>query len=144
MKVLQFAFDPTGTSDYLPCNYKSSNYICYTSTHDSDTLVGWVEGLEGEALDFCLDYFGLEDKSNLAESMIRAAWSSIADVCIAQPQDILGLGNEARINIPSTVGTNWRWRISSEQLSDEAAAKLMKLSKTYNRYIPTPEEETKE
>lgn len=144
MKVLQFAFDPTGTSDYLPCNYKSSNYICYTSTHDSDTLVGWVEGLEGEALDFCLDYFGLEDKSNLAESMIRAAWSSIADVCIAQPQDILGLGNEARINIPSTVGTNWRWRITSEQLSDEAAAKLMKLSKTYNRYIPTPEEETKE
>lgn len=140
MKVLQFAFDPNATSDYLPCNYKSSNYICYTSTHDSDTLAGWVESLDGEALDFCLGYFGLEDKLGLHEAMLRAAWSSVAKVCITQLQDIVGLGNEARINTPSTVGTNWRWRISEDILSKENAEKLLKLSKTYNRLLPTEKE----
>ncbi len=141
MKVLQFAFDPNGTSDYLPCNYKSSNYICYTSTHDSDTLAGWAETLDGDNLAFCLDYFGLKSKSGLCDAMLRAGYSSVADVCITQLQDIRGLGNEARINIPSTVGTNWRWRVSDKELSKTVAKKLLKLSKTYNRYIPAPETE---
>ena len=141
MKVLQFAFDPNATSDYLPCNYKSSNYICYTSTHDSDTLAGWAESLDGENLEFCLRYFGLKSKSGLQEAMLRAGYSSVADVCITQLQDIAGLGNEARINIPSTVGTNWRWRVSQKEMSKAAAKKLLSYAKTYNRYIPFPEVE---
>ena len=140
MKVLQFAFDPTADSDYLPCNYKTSSCVVYTSTHDSDTLCGWVQGLEGDSLSFCFDYCGVSDKKDVPEALLRLAWSSVADVAIAQPQDILGLGNEARINVPSSVGTNWRWRVLPEQLDDNAAKKLATLSKTYNRILPCADE----
>lgn len=140
MKVLQFAFDPAADSDYLPCNYKTSSCIVYTSTHDSDTLFGWAEELEGDSLAFCLDYCGISDKKDVPEALLRLAWSSVADVAIAQPQDILGLGNEARINIPSSVGTNWRWRILSEQLDSKAAKKLAYLSRVYNRVVPSADD----
>lgn len=140
MKVLQFAFDPKADSDYLPCNYKTSSCVVYTSTHDSDTLYGWAENLDGEPLDFCMDYCGIADRKDIPKALLRLAWSSVADIAIAQPQDILGLGNEARINIPSTVGTNWRWRVKAGDLTEDAAQKLAKLSTIYNRVILSEEE----
>lgn len=133
MKVLQFAFDPTGGSVYLPCNLDTSSCVMYTSTHDSDTAKGWAEKLSGRELSYCLDYCGVKSKAELPEAMLRLAWSSTAEIAIAQPQDFLGLGNEARINVPSTVGLNWRWRIAPEQLNAQFKSKLRNLTETYNR-----------
>lgn len=133
MKVLQFAFDPAADSVYLPCNLQDSSCIMYTSTHDSDTAKGWADKLEGRSLSFCLDYCGVKSRDELPEALLRMAWSSNAEIAIAQPQDFLGLGNETRINVPSTVGQNWRWRISHEQLSVSFCEKLRRLTETYNR-----------
>lgn len=133
MKVLQFAFDPAADSVYLPCNLDDVRCVMYTSTHDSDTAKGWAEKLEGRALSYCLDYCGVTRREELPDALLRLAWSSTAEIAIAQPQDLLGLGNEARINTPSTVGLNWRWRIAPEQLSGQLKEKLRRLTETYNR-----------
>lgn len=133
MKVLQFAFDPSAQSVYLPCNLESPSCVIYTSTHDSDTAKGWAENLSGQQLSFCLDYCGVKLRGEIPEALLRLAWSSVAEIAIAQPQDFLGLGNEARINTPSTVGLNWRWRILSEQLDSRLAARIRRLTETYNR-----------
>ncbi len=136
MKVLQFAFDPSASSTYLPCNFESSNCVVYTSTHDSDTARGWADGLSGESLEFCLRYIGIKDREEIPDGLLRLAWSSVAEVAIAQPQDLLGYGNETRINVPSTVGLNWRWRISKTDLSPALSKKLKELTLTYNRAAP--------
>ncbi|MCD8006157.1 MAG: 4-alpha-glucanotransferase [Oscillospiraceae bacterium] len=143
MKALQFAFDPTGKSDYLPCNYTSNSYVAYVSTHDSDTAKGWADGLSGKALSFAKRYLGVKSKKEIPDALIRLGWSSTADVVIAQPQDFLELGNEARINVPSTVGTNWRWRISKEELSSSLSRRLRVLTETFNRVpeYPKPKSE---
>ena len=133
MKILQFAFDPMADSEYLPCNIEDSRCVIYTPTHDSDTACGWAQNLSGSALSFCLDYCGIKSRAELPDALLRLAWSSTAEIAIAQPQDILGLGNEARINTPSTVGLNWRWRISKEQLDGRFVSKLRRLTETYNR-----------
>ena len=133
MKVLQFGFDPSGMSEYLPTNFETPRCVVYTSTHDSDTAAGWAEKLEGRELSFCLDYLGVKSKRDVPEALLRCAWSSTAEIAIAQPQDLLGLGNEARINVPATVGQNWRYRLSAEQLSDAVSQKLRNLTETYNR-----------
>ena len=133
MKVLQFAFDPAGDSVYLPCNYDTPHCIMYTSTHDSDTAKGWAEGLEGNALTYCLDYCGVKTREELPDALLRLAWSSTAEIAITQMQDLLGLGNETRINVPSTVGLNWRWRISLDDIGGTTLEKLRKLTETYNR-----------
>lgn len=135
MKVLQFAFDPQAGSDYLPCNYKDVSCVCYTSTHDSDTAKGWAEGLDDETLRFCLDYMGIKAVKDIPDGLLRLAWSSIAEVAITQMQDLLELGNEARINVPSTVGLNWRWRIESCDLSNDLSNRLLKMTTTYNRLV---------
>ena len=133
MKALQFAFDPTAQGEYLPCNLQSPSCVIYTSTHDSDTAKGWAENLSGRDLSFCLDYCGVKSRRDIPDALLRLAWSSIAEIAVAQPQDFLGLGNEARINVPSTVGQNWRWRILPEQLSKQLAEKIRRLTETYNR-----------
>lgn len=141
MKVLQFAFDPKADSDYLPCNFTTTDCVCYTSTHDSDTAKGWADGLDGENLEFCMEYLGVETREDIPDALLRLCWSSTADIAIAQLQDLLGLGNEARINVPGTLGLNWRWRISEEDLSDELSLKLMRLTKTFNRLAAEMTEE---
>lgn len=133
MKVLQFAFEPKAKSDYLPCNFETTECVCYTSTHDSDTAKGWAEKLEGESLEYCLEYMGIKDKKDIPDGLLRLAWSSTAEIAIAQPQDLLGIGNAARINVPGTLGLNWRWRLGGGDCSDLLAEKLAKLSKVYNR-----------
>ena len=112
---------------------RTSECVCYTSTHDSDTAKGWAEKLEGESLKYCLEYMGIKDKAEIPEGLLRLAWSSTAAIAIAQPQDLLGIGNEARINVPGTLGLNWRWRLGDGDCSDELAEKLARLSKVYNR-----------
>lgn len=133
MKVLQFAFDPNADSAYLPQNYKDSNCVVYTGTHDSETITGWVKSATKEEIRFAMDYLNIKCKRNLPWAIIRLAWSSTADTAIAQMQDFLGLGSKARMNIPSTVGQNWRWRALKSDFSPGLAHKIKKLTKLCRR-----------
>ena len=106
MKILQFAFDATGESDYLPHKYPN-NCVVYTGTHDNDTVNGWLATLNKKDLAFVKKYVNVKRTPELCETLIRTALGSVADTAIIPMQDYLGLGGEARINTPSTLGGNW-------------------------------------
>lgn len=132
MKVIQFAFDSREGSDYLPHNYPK-HCVVYTGTHDNDTSVGWMETAPGASVKFAKDYLNLTKKEGYHWGMMRAAWSSVADMAIVPMQDLLGLGSEARMNTPSTLGGNWKWRATPEQMNDKLAKKLWKYMQMYGR-----------
>lgn len=135
MKVLEFGFDSDTTNVYLPHNYKNSNNICYTGTHDNDTIMGWIKTADKKTADYCKNYLNVKNVKDVPYAMIRLAWSSISDTAIAQMQDILKLDNKARMNTPSTVGDNWKWRLSDISLLDETLSQnILDITKTYGRY----------
>ena len=133
MKVLQFAFDGSEESDYLPHKY-SNNCVAYTGTHDNDTFRGWYDltASKNEA-EFCKEYLSLSNEECYNWGFIRGIWSSVADLAIACMQDFLDLGGEARVNIPSTLGNNWRWRISRGSYDEKLAEKIYRYTKIYGR-----------
>ena len=133
MKVLEFAFDPREPSNYLPHRY-TENCICYSGTHDNETLVQWMDGTSPEVVDYALEYLGLHDRSECVWGILRAGMASVADTFIAQMQDYLELGAEARMNEPGTLSTkNWSWRVDAAQLTDELAARIARMTKLYER-----------
>ena len=137
MKVLEFAFDSRDSSDrseYLPHNY-TRNCVVYTGTHDNETLVGWLESISKKERQMVRDYLGRPEESGkeLAFSLLRLAAASVADLCVIPLQDYLGLDNRARINQPSTIGKNWRWRMKKKTLSKELAEKIRHLMELYER-----------
>ena len=132
MKVLQFAFDSKEDNDYLPHNY-TRNCVVYTGTHDNDTVVGWYPTLSRADRKFVKEYLGIKNTKNLHWDMIRTAWASVADTAIVPMQDLLGLDQSARMNIPSTMGINWMWRLKEGQYTDELADKLLRLTEIYGR-----------
>ena len=131
MKVLQFAFDSREESDYLPHNY-IKNCIVYTGTHDNDTILGWQKSANRKDISFARKYLNAK-RGTLVWPMIISALSSVADTAIITMQDILELGSDARMNIPSTVGENWKWRCKQEDLCEENFNKLGYLTKLYAR-----------
>lgn len=139
MKVLEFAFDSRDSgsaSDYLPHNY-TSNSVVYTGTHDNETVVGWFTGgLKDEerkmVRDYFNDHFTPDDQMHLP--LICGAMRSVSKLCVIPMQDILGYGNEARMNIPSTTGTNWRWRLLPGEFSENIQKRMFDLTKRYGRY----------
>ncbi len=137
MRVLQFAFgDPSPSNPNRPYNFVR-NCVVYTGTHDNDTSAGWFSSLsrsaEGrEELERALLYMGSDGKDPVRD-FIRLALSSIADSAILPMQDILGLGSEARMNLPGTVENNWRWRLRADQLSAGTASRLRELNRIYGR-----------
>ncbi len=137
MKVLEFAFDSrdsSGASEYLPFNY-NPNCVVYTGTHDNETLRGWIDDILPEERQLAKDYLDVrtDDPLEIVDKMIIMAQSSVAELCVIPLQDYLGLDNSARINHPSTIGSNWRWRVTGAQLSDELAAKVSKMTRLYGR-----------
>jgi 4-alpha-glucanotransferase len=134
MKVLEFAFDSREESDYLPHNY-GKNCIVYTGTHDNETIVGWYKNLNPEDKKLAIDYMAIdtENEKDIHWKFIRLALSSVATLAIIPLQDYLGLGNEARINKPSTIGLNWRWRLLENEITDELLDKVRKVTKIYGR-----------
>ena len=133
MKVLEFAFDSREPSDYLPHSYER-NCICYTGTHDNETLVQWAEAISPENYDYAVRYLAKGEKEDICHAVIRAGMASVAKLFVAQMQDWLGLGAEARMNHPGTVdGKNWRWRLTEEQLSDGLAANIREMTVLYGR-----------
>lgn len=133
MKVLQFAFDSREESDYLPHNY-DHNCVVYTGTHDNDTTHNWYQVISNEDRKLAKAYLNLHNSKDVSWELIRSALASVADTAVIPIQDYLGLGKEARINTPSTLGFNWRWRLISGQLTKELAEKIRAFVKLYGRY----------
>lgn len=132
MKVLQFAFDSREESDYLPHNYEK-NCVVYTGTHDNYTVNGWFKNTNKPDVDYAVRYLNLNEKEGYNWGFIRGALSSVGTLAIAQMQDYLGLEDEGRMNIPSTLGGNWQWRVKKEALTEELAEKINKITKLYGR-----------
>lgn len=132
MKVLQFAFDSREDGDYLPHNY-DRHCVVYTGTHDNDTIMGWMESAPAESVRYAKEYLGLRRKEGYNWGMMRGAWSSVADMAIVTMQDVLGLGSEARMNTPSTLGDNWKWRMLSGAADKKLAKKLRHEMKAFGR-----------
>lgn len=133
MKIIEFGLDGPVTNDYLPHNYTTSNIAAYTGTHDNETLVGFLSGKSKEHLEYLEKYFAPSGQEDLPDAIIRTLYACIADVAIVQMQDLLKLDNRARINFPSTVGTNWRWRMTEEQYEEIGEDRLLELAKLYGR-----------
>ncbi len=132
MKVIQFAFDSREGSDYLPHNYPK-HCVVYTGTHDNDTIMGWMQNAPKQSISFAKEYLNLTKSEGYNWGMMRGAWASVADLTIVTFQDLLGLGSQARINTPSTLGKNWRWRATDEQVNKRVARKLYKYMVMYGR-----------
>ena len=134
MKVLQFAFDSREDSDYLPHNYVM-NCVVYTGTHDNYTILGWYDSISKKDRKYADDYLNNAGHTGkeLVWDYIRLALASCADTCIIPMQDYLGLGNEARINIPSTTGGNWVWRMDKKAFTKALARKMKTITVLYSR-----------
>jgi 4-alpha-glucanotransferase len=142
MAVLLFAFgtDPQAAT-FRPHAYERDT-VAYTGTHDNDTVMGWWEGGVGTSVRTDEDvarekalaraYLGTEGRE-MNWVMIRALLASVADTAVVPLQDVLGLGSAARMNRPSTLGGNWRWRVREADLAPGPAARLRELAVLYGR-----------
>jgi 4-alpha-glucanotransferase len=142
MRILQFAFGGDAKNHDLPHNY-IPNSVAYTGTHDNDTTVGWFSSQAGTGStrddsqisrerEFCLKYLN-SDGAEIHWDFIRAVWASVANTAIAPMQDLLGLGNEARMNLPASDSGNWFWQCKEGDFSGEIAERLRELTKIYGR-----------
>src|SRR5688572_8361309 len=133
MRILQFAFGGDARNLDLPHNYIKHS-VAYTGTHDNDTTRGWFNSKVGAGStrdeaeiskehEFCLKYLNSDGKE-IHWDLIRAVWSSVADTAIAPMQDLLGLGNEARMNLPASTSGNWNWRYKDDCFSEEIVERL--------------------
>ncbi len=147
MDVLIYAFDVHGDSSYLPHN-TGRNRVLYTSTHDAPPFIGWLtEEASPEQRDMAVDYLRLNEREGFNWGALRAVWSSGAGLAMAPLQDVLGLGMDARVNIPGTLGgLNWRWRVRREALNSEVAERLRHITALYRRqeYHEPEKDETDE
>ncbi|MDR4509393.1 MAG: 4-alpha-glucanotransferase [Candidatus Brocadiaceae bacterium] len=135
MKLLLFAFgDDIAKNPYAPHNYVK-NCVVYTGTHDNNTIKGWFKNeAHGETRKRLSRYLGREvSETNVCGELIRLAMMSIADTVIIPMQDILGLDEEARMNLPATTANNWSWRVLSEQLTASVANEIREITETYGR-----------
>jgi 4-alpha-glucanotransferase len=131
MRILQFAFGGGPDNRYLPHHYVR-NTVVYTGTHDNDTTAGWFANMPEHERQLVRRYLPLTGDEP-AWDFLRLAWSSVADYALAPLQDVLGLGNEARMNLPGRADGNWGWRFTPEMLSDHVVGRLRELTELYSR-----------
>jgi 4-alpha-glucanotransferase len=142
MRILQFGFGGDSKNIDLPHNYVR-NVVAYTGTHDNDTTVGWFNSIAGEGSTrtaqqierertFCMDYLNTKGEE-IHWDFIRAVLASVANTAIIPLQDLLGLGTEARMNLPNSTEGNWAWRYDSDALTDEIATRLKQFTELYGR-----------
>ncbi|MDO9511527.1 MAG: 4-alpha-glucanotransferase [Bacteroidales bacterium] len=132
MKILQFAFQPAKDNEYLPHNYVNPNCVCYSGTHDNDTVLGWFDSLDPDTRESVKHYIPGGGES-FAWKVMRLAWRSTAAYAIAPMQDLLELGSEARMNVPGKPDGNWQWRFRNGDLTKELALQLKSMSRLYDR-----------
>ena len=133
MKVLQFAFDAQGESDYLPHRH-IENSVCYTGTHDNYTLLQWFEETPPEDVAFAKKYLGLNAEEGYVRGMIRGCMASVSELCMVQMQDYLELGAFARMNFPGTQSDhNWTWRVQKGFITEELTKGIYDTTRRYGR-----------
>ena len=133
MKVLQFAFDTDEENDYLLHNF-TKNSVAYAGTHDNDTIIGYMtKTAPRKTRKRAKEYLRLTRREGYNWGFMKAVWSSNSDTAIVTMQDLLGLGNEARMNFPSTVIDNWQWRAKPDYITDELAEKIRYYTALYQR-----------
>lgn len=130
MHVLQFGFPEHGPRTYAP-HHATANMVVYTGTHDNDTTLGWFAGLPENERNIVRDYLNTT-ADTVHWDMIRAAYATVANTVIIPMQDILGLGTEARMNLPGTVGNCWDYRMQQAP-SDTIRRKLARLTDLFER-----------
>ena len=135
MKIIEFAFSGDRFNEHLPHCYEP-NSVVYGGTHDNETLAGYfkTEKRQWWELQYIADYLGAAHQSEVVDKVFRAAYSSVASVAVFQMQDVLKLDNWARMNTPSTVGKNWRWRMKPGQFGEEQTGYLAWLVDTFGRF----------
>ena len=133
MKVLQFGFDK-GT-EHTPYNFDTTNFVVYTGTHDNNTTVGWYEEESTKREQKYLSLYAGEKitNKNVAQTMARLAYSSVAKIAILPMQDVLALDGQARMNKPASVDDNWTWRLTA-QPSVATEKQLRKLAQIFGRF----------
>ena len=132
MKVLEFAFDSREPSDYLPHTYPS-HCVCYVGTHDNEPVMAWKDAAAPEDIAMAIQYLGLNEEEGFHWGILRGGMSSVAELFVAQMQDFLGLGAEARMNTPSILGGNWQWRLTEDQITEELTVKIAEMTRLYGR-----------
>jgi 4-alpha-glucanotransferase len=133
MKILEFGLDGPADNAYLPHNFTSNNIVAYLGTHDNETLVGYLNGRNRKQRGWIKDYCGVRRSKDIPAAIIRSLYACVADVAVIQMQDMLLLGNEARMNKPSTVGSNWKWRMKQSDYEKVDAAEYKRLGEAFNR-----------
>ena len=132
MKILEFAFDAHGESDYLP-HRCTQNSVCYMGTHDNDTVQGWLETMSEEDLDFASRYMHITEDEGWCWGLIRTGMATASNLFVVQMQDVLELPAGCRMNTPGTSSGNWQWRMLPGLLTEELAEKLLTYTKTFRR-----------
>ncbi len=134
MGVLEFAFDTrdADSNDNIPYNLKK-NQIAYIGTHDNQTVMGWIKEIPEDSLKFCKEYINYHEGDEFNWTMIKCLMATVCDTAIVQVQDLLGLDEKARMNTPSTVGTNWKWMVKENSFTKELCEKLKEVTHLYGR-----------
>lgn len=132
MKVLEFAFGGDRANPHLPYCY-TKNCVVYGGTHDNETLMGYYSDRSDSELAYAIQYLDTGDRSKMVDNTFRAAYSSVAVLAVFAVQDILKLDNRARMNLPSSLGINWKWRLKPGELTEEHANNMRYLASVFAR-----------
>ena len=133
MKILQFAFNPDDESIDSP-HQAPNNSVMYTGTHDNNTVLGWYKDeIDDATRQYMAQYTNRKEYETVPHAMLRTIFASVSFMAIATMQDLLELDSAARMNYPSTIGGNWTWRMTAEELNPIVEGELYSLTKTYRR-----------
>ena len=132
MKILEFGFMGAQVSSTDLPHYYPVNSVSYTGTHDNDTVLGWYESATDEERDFCNRYLNRTDEP-ISYALLRSLYGSVSKMTIATMQDLLQLDTTARMNIPSTLGGNWVWRMQEGDITQEVEDFLLEITELYDR-----------
>ncbi len=132
MKLMEFAFDGDPENENLPHNF-SGNCIVYGGTHDNETLAGYFSHQKKKALTYAREYLNVRKQTDIPWGIIGSAFRSTAPLAVFQMQDYLGLDNSSRINTPSTVNDNWKYRFDKNEFTNDISDRIKKLVRISGR-----------
>ena len=133
MKILQFGFEDVSGKSLDSPHYCIPHSIVYTGTHDNDVTNGWYNGLTEQQQQYINDYTHRREDESICQAMIRQLFATVSNTAIATMQDVLDLPASSRMNVPSTIGGNWQWRMQQSDLTQDKKDFLAKMTTLYQR-----------
>ena len=133
MKILQFGFEDVSGKSLDSPHYCIPHSIVYTGTHDNDVTNGWYNGLTEQQQQYINDYTHRSEDESICQAMIRQLFAAVSNTAIATMQDVLDLPASSRMNVPSTIGGNWQWRMQESDLTQDKKDFLAKMTTLYQR-----------